>query len=208
MAANVKTNLESFGVHVDFISNDKNLIVKRRFVDTKSNQLLLREDIETVLQSISFLEVIKSLDCYDAIVISDYDKGLINNEEVIKLIKSFNGPVFVDSKKTDLSLYENCIIKINSEEENKVIKYPNKSEIIVTLGKHGAKYNDIYFSAPKVDVFDVTGAGDVFLASLCFYFLSTYNIKEAIKKAVILASKSVQHIGIYKLSNRDIEEVS
>jgi bifunctional ADP-heptose synthase (sugar kinase/adenylyltransferase) len=43
MSANVKRNLESFGVFVNHITN-KNPIIKKRIVDKNSNQQLLRID--------------------------------------------------------------------------------------------------------------------------------------------------------------------
>jgi sugar/nucleoside kinase (ribokinase family) len=56
-------------------------------------------------------------------------------------------------------------------------------------------------------VFDVTGAGDVFFASLCYFYLTLNNIEESIKKSIVLASRSVQHLGIYKITDIDIDEV-
>ena len=76
MAANVKENLISLGVDVEFISNDPNLLIKRRFVDIKSNQLLLREDIGSKVLPI---KVDISFD-FDAVVISDYCKGLLDED--------------------------------------------------------------------------------------------------------------------------------
>lgn len=204
MAQNVKQNLESFGVDVDIITNNPNDIVKRRFVDLKSNHILLREDIEKEIKPFTYKDL--QFQLYDAVVISDYDKGFITDKEISKVISNYTGPIFVDTKKTDISYYKNCIIKINLEEENNISKFPINSEIIVTLGKDGAKWNNKLYNAPKVDVFDVTGAGDVFLASLCYFFLQLKDIEEAIKKSIYLASKSVQHIGIYKLTHWDIRE--
>lgn len=203
MASNVRENLMSFGVDVEFITNDPNLLIKRRFVDTKSNQLLLREDITNTLTSI---EIDKLVDC-DAIVISDYSKGFLSEQVIDFICTSFSGPIFIDSKNPNLKIFKNAIIKINSDEENKMISHPINSELIVTLGKSGAKWGDKFFAAPKVDVFDVTGAGDIFLATLCYFYLLTQSLDVAISKAVYLASKSVQYMGVYKLTHDDIMEV-
>lgn len=203
MASNVRENLMSFGVDVEFITNDPNLLIKRRFVDTKSNQLLLREDITNTLTSI---EIDKLIDC-DAIVISDYSKGFLSEQVIDFICTSFSGPIFIDSKNPNLKIFKNAIIKINSDEENKMISHPINSELIVTLGKSGAKWKDKFFAAPKVDVFDVTGAGDIFLATLCYFYLLTQSLDVAISKAVYLASKSVQYMGVYKLAHDDVMEV-
>jgi bifunctional ADP-heptose synthase (sugar kinase/adenylyltransferase) len=203
MAANVKENLLSFGIEVDFITNDPNLLIKRRFVDTKSNQLLLREDIGNFVPTIR----IDQISNYDAIVVSDYCKGLLSEETIRFICDYFVGPIFIDSKNSNLKIFKNCIIKINNDEEQKMVSKPFNSELIITLGKLGAKWQDKLFEAPCVDVFDVTGAGDVFLASLCYFYLHTKKLDIAISKSVYLASKSVQHMGVYKLTAKDIIEV-
>ena len=80
MSANVKKNLESFGVFVNHITN-KNRIIKRRIVDKNSNQQLLRIDSGDRVDPLRVSEV-KSAFLhmqYDAVVISDYDKGYLTN---------------------------------------------------------------------------------------------------------------------------------
>jgi len=203
MAANVRENLLAYGLDVDFVTNDPNQLIKRRFVDTKSNQLLLREDLGHQVDSVEIP------DCknYDAVVISDYCKGILDLENISVLCEKFNGPVFVDSKNPDLKYFNNSIIKINNDEENKMKSIPDNCELVVTMGKLGAKWRDNVYHSPQVDVFDVTGAGDVFLATLCYFYLHTRDLNAAIPKAVYLASKSVQHMGVYILTQDDINEV-
>jgi len=203
MAANVRENLLAFGLSVDFITNDSNQLIKRRFIDTKSNQLLLREDIGHEVGEIQIPDCKK----YDAIVISDYNKGLLNISQIKEICENFQGPIFVDSKNPRLQHFKNSIIKINNYEEEKIKNFPKNCELIVTMGKNGAKWKNKIFPTPQVDVFDVTGAGDVFLASLCFFNLLTNNLEKSISNAVYLASKSVQHMGVYVLSKEDISEV-
>jgi len=203
MAANVRENLLAYGLKVDFITNDPNQLIKRRFIDTKSNQLLLREDIGNQVDSVQ----IPDCEGYDAVIISDYNKGVLDLEQVKKLCDNFSGTIFVDSKNPKLKYFNNCIIKINDDEEKKTKNLPSNSEIIVTLGKQGAKWRDKIYPTPKVDVFDVTGAGDVFLSTLIYFYLHTRDLNVAIPKAVYLASKSVQHVGVYILTKKDIDEV-
>jgi bifunctional ADP-heptose synthase (sugar kinase/adenylyltransferase) len=204
MASNVKNNLESFGCIVDFITNDKEKLIKRRIVDQKSNQQLLREDIGLRVDPISFSTLNLN---YDAIVISDYDKGLLTKNMISNLCDNYNGYIFVDTKKKDLSCFKNCIIKYNEDESKKIINYGINCEEIVTKGKNGATWNGIDFKAPTVELHDVTGAGDVFLASLCVVFLMTNDMKKTIDKSIFLASRSVEHIGVYKLTEGDIDEI-
>lgn len=205
MAANVKRNLEIFGLDVTFITNESHNIIKRRFIDKHSRQMLLREDEE---KNVSYIDLSSiDLSSYDSIVISDYCKGSIDHKTINELCNSFMGPIFVDTKFTDLSVFPNCIIKLNSSESMNSYGVPESSELIVTLGKQGARWKDILFEAPNVDVFDVTGAGDVFLAALTFFSLTENNLHKSIPKAVKAASISVEHAGIYTLTKNDIERI-
>lgn len=203
MASNVKQNLESFGCIVDFRTNNPTELIKRRFIDLKSKQQLMREDIGKTVRAISF----SLSNNYDAIIISDYDKGLISKEFITYICNNFNGFKFVDTKKTDLSCFKNCIIKYNDTEAMKITKHGIDCEEIETKGKNGAVWNGNIYPAPEVELHDVTGAGDVFLSALTCIYTSTLNMDESIKKSVILASKSVEHHGVYKLTEGDIDEI-
>jgi sugar/nucleoside kinase (ribokinase family) len=52
-------------------------------------------------------------------------------------------------------------------------------------------------SSPRVEVVDVTGAGDTFLAALTYQYLDTGNIEQAIRFANIASAVTVQHLGVY-----------
>lgn len=202
MAHNVYLNLLSFGIECHFHTNNPEELVKRRFIDIKSMNQLMRQDIGFEVKS----RPINLNDNYDAIVVSDYNKGLIDCESIKNICETFKGPIFVDSKRKDLSIFPNAIIKINHyEAEHAIVSYSNK--LIITQGKNGAVYNNMHFEAPHVDVYDVTGAGDIFLASLCYFYLTTKDLCKTIPKCVSLATKSVQHIGSYILNEEDINEV-
>lgn len=200
MAANVRSNLMALGAEVSFVTNMPDQLIKRRFVDTRSNQLLLREDIE---QPVSPAQL-DQLQGYDALVISDYKKGLINPAHVQDVCTRFNGPIFVDSKNPNLAHFEKSFLKVNELERAKLTALPKNHQLITTLGRKGATWNDQLFPAPQVDVFDVTGAGDVFLASLSYYYLQTLCLPTSIQLAVFLSSRSVQHMGIYTITPEDI----
>ena len=99
MAANVKANLLAFGLEVDFTTNNEN-IIKTRHIDLRSGQHMLRVDRDIELLPWSGYSPF-SLDEYDAIVISDYNKGFVTYEAIEKLRNEFTGPIFIDTKKTD-----------------------------------------------------------------------------------------------------------
>lgn len=202
MAYNVYQNLLSFGIDCDFHTNNPEELIKKRFIDLKSMTQLMRQDVGTHVDS----KPVSSFLDYDAIVISDYDKGLVDPASTKQICETFPGPIFVDSKRKDLSIFPNAIIKINQyEAEQAQILKSNK--LIVTHGKAGATYDGIKFDAPHVDVYDVTGAGDIFLASLCYFYLKTRDFYTSIPKCITLSTKSVQHLGSYILTEDDINEV-
>ncbi len=200
MAKNVKDNLESFGCSVNIFTNNENYLIKRRLIDIKSNTQLLREDFGNVVPKIKIPEI----DYYDLILISDYNKGLMDYDSIKEICKKFKGLIFVDTKKKDLSCFSNCIIKCNATEYEQIIKMPIDSQIIITKGKEGAEWNGNTYPAPKVEIHDVTGAGDVFLASLSVCYFITRDIETSIKKSIKLATESTKHFGIYKLTQDDI----
>jgi D-beta-D-heptose 7-phosphate kinase/D-beta-D-heptose 1-phosphate adenosyltransferase len=202
MAHNVYLNLLSFGIDCDFHTNNPEELIKRRFVDLKSMTQIMRQDVGTRVET----KPVNSFLGYDAIVISDYDKGLIDPESIKEICETFTGPIFVDSKREDLGIFPNAIIKINQYEADQA-KILDSNKLIVTHGKSGATYEGKRFEAPHVDVYDVTGAGDIFLASLCYFYLTTGDFYKSIPKCVSLSTKSVQHLGSYILTEEDINEV-
>ena len=66
-------------------------------------------------------------------------------------------------------------------------------------------HHDIKCPAPNVEVSDVTGAGDTFLAALTFEYLKTKDIARAVKFAVKASAVTVQHLGVYAPGLKDIE---
>ena len=199
MAANVYNNLKQLGIDAEFITNDT-VIKKTRYIDKRSGQHLLRVDDEPTIVHWSG-KTSEPITSYDAIVISDYDKGFLRYDEIEELVKQVSCPVFIDTKKTRLAdigrpfQSPHVYIKIN-ELEFKNAKTLGDN-VIVTLGDKGAQYKGKTYPTIKVEVADVCGAGDTFLAALTYQYLLTGNIKIAIMFANTAASITVQHRGNY-----------
>ena len=199
MAWNVFNNLKAFGIEVDMITQEER-IVKTRFIDKKSNQQILRVDEEYEVEELKFE---KPEDNYDALVISDYNKGFITQEKLFEIVYSFQGPVFVDTKKQEIP--HGCFTKVNDiEYEN--LKTPTDN-LIITRGGKGAEYQGKLYPAEKVNVFDVAGAGDTFLAALVVGYIQTKSIETAIPLANKAAAIAVSHAGTYVLTKEDIDEI-
>lgn len=201
MSANVKDNLEAFGIDVDFMTGGAKSI-KKRFIDERSKQHILRVDEDKT--SIPFNAYQKSLaySQYNAIVISDYNKGFITYENVRAVREQFRGPIFIDTKKRDLMQFEGCYVKVNEQERSLATSVC--TNLITTLGGKGAEFLSQNYPAPVVEVVDVCGAGDTFLAGLVSQFLRTKEITESIEYAILASAICVQHSGVYSLTNDDI----
>tara|TARA_B100000287_G_scaffold381945_1_gene386683 strand:- start:298 stop:1032 length:735 start_codon:yes stop_codon:yes gene_type:complete len=201
MAWNVYNNLLSFGIDCQMLTNDEK-IVKTRFIDQRSNQQILRYDEGSRVDPLNDDEL--SDEQFDALVISDYDKGFLTTEKIFELSSRFVGPVFIDSKKTNLP--EDAYIKIN-ELEHERMSYCNYDNLIITRGGKGAEYRGELYPAEKVNVFDVVGAGDTFLAALTYGYLKHGRIDKAIPIANKAAAVAVSHTGTYVLTGEDVDEI-
>ena len=135
------------------------------------------------------------MEVYDAIIISDYNKGFFLDGEIKEIRSKFSGPIFVDTKKKDLYQFKDCFVKINQYEYEQAETLTD--DLIVTYGSRKVEYKNRTYLPPIVETHDVCGAGDTFLAALVFKYLSTYSIDEAIKFVMQAAAVTVQHIGVY-----------
>jgi D-beta-D-heptose 7-phosphate kinase/D-beta-D-heptose 1-phosphate adenosyltransferase len=192
-AANVHCNLERLGCQVTFVTGDTPC-VKKRLIDLRSKHHVARLDY--IKSSAPAPVDYDQLEQYDAVVISDYEHGAVPYEMVETIRKLYSGPVFVDTKKTDLARFGGCYIKINNFEYDRAKSYSDM--IITTLGGDGARYQDqVYPATEPFEITDVCGAGDTFLSALTYQFVLTNNIIDAIQFANRAASITVQHIGNY-----------
>ena len=96
MTKNVFSNLKSLAPKwtIDLITNDQQ-ISKTRLVDIKTNQMLVRIDENDTCARVPN---VTSLGHYDAVVISDYNKGFLHKKDIEILLDKY--PLsFIDSKK-------------------------------------------------------------------------------------------------------------
>ena len=79
--------------------------------------------------------------------------------------------------------------------------------MIITKGGKGAEYQGKLYPAEKVNVFDVVGAGDTFLAALTYGYLKYGTIEKAIPLANKAAAVAVSHRGTYVLTEEDVKKI-
>ncbi len=139
----------------------------------------------------------------------------IKENVVKKALMNFNGIRILNpapATLTDFSILDYVDILTPNEIEFKQITNSDdleyglyillkkvKKAVIVTLGERGAliatKGKKVLISAPKVQVVDVTGAGDVFNSALAYYLEIGKDLEEAVSLATKIASFSVTQIG-------------
>jgi len=199
MAGNVVTNLKALGAEVEFITN-KSEIRKIRYVCSKYNHLLLRVDENDTCEKID--TAILQPKTYAAVIISDYCKGFLNEEDIEIISKSFDCPIFLDTKKILGEWAHNIdFIKINYHEyeRNKEVLEHNsilQNKTIVTRGKYGCDYQGKNYPTIDVPVKDVSGAGDTFLSGLVVEYIRSKSIDASINFAQKCTTVVIQKSGV------------
>ena len=218
--------------------NIKNkLFIDNRLTTTKyrcilNNQIVHRHDIEQVedintdIES-SILEYIYSFNSFnsiDAIVISDYNKGLITTKlcESIIFYANNNGiPTFIDPKTNHFMKYKNCfcfkpnllegqIISL-SKDKSTILHFLkeklNCQNVLLTCGEEGMYLNNLYNHIKiknKVEVVDVTGCGDIVLSVLVNEYLKNKDLLKSAKISNFIASQSIKTVGNYIIKKEDL----
>ena len=197
---NVYENLKSLNVECVLVSN-KEEIFKTRYVDKASNHMIMRVDTgELQVSRVQSLNTMQ-LSSYEAIIISDYDKGFLHKDD-IEYICSHNSNVFMDTKKILGDWCQSArFIKINHHEHEKSEEYILNNEwiqesLITTRGASGAEYRGKTLPVKAVEVKDLIGAGDSFLAGLVKQYLESGDIYKSIIFANECATKVVQQKGV------------
>ncbi len=199
MAANVERNIKSIYPHVELYTNDTwENVTKTRYMHRDTNHMFIRIDTDHHIPRIAVKKI--PLSKYDIVAISDYNKGFLTEAD-IKYICENHDAVFIDTKKILGNWAKNAkYIKINNYEYERSKPTLPKSlatKIIYTKGDRGAYFKGKnYPVAEKVEVKDVSGAGDSFFAALLVKYLETGNIEKAIFFANECASEVVKHKGV------------
>ncbi len=198
--------------------------IKRRYYN--EDKQVLRVDYEKVLEDwCPDISNIK-FDDYDVIILSDYNKGVLNNTWFSN-IKNEN--IFVDPKKDDFSFYSNAkIITPNLDELEKaskliidnndtlvkvcqsIIEKTNLEYIIAKKGANGmtivGKNGFIsHIDGHQVNNPDVTGAGDTVIAALSLSYFKTKNIE---KSAIIANAAAAIVVGKKGTSFATMEDIN
>lgn len=198
MAYNTFKNVKSIYKNCDIITNDNwHDVTKTRYIHENSNHMFLRIDSSNKIERYDVKKI--KFSEYDLICISDYDKGFLTEEDILYISQN-HSCTFLDSKKILGKWADNIsYIKINNHEYDRSknnLTSSIESKIIKTMGGDGCLFQNKNFPVKKVEVIDVSGAGDSFMAALVCHFVKNKNIIDAIKFANKCACKVVQKKGM------------
>ena len=194
---NVLRNVRSYIPDGDIDTNPNwEEIKKIRYVEIKTNYAFISVDSK---ESVTKYEHHKDLSRYDLVVISDYNKGFLDEEDIRRITLS-HPLVFLDTKKILGDWADGAaFVKINDFEFQRSLPHMSdllKSKTIHTMGGLGCEYQSVRFPVQPVEVKDSSGAGDSFLAALVVKYAETGDIEKSIEFANLLAAKVVSERGV------------
>lgn len=205
MAGNVVRNIESLIKNGEFKVeglHQNSKIMKTRYVEDKSNYPFIRVDesddfVDKIYLSDNDLEKLKTYDC---IIVSDYNKGFLSDEDLIKIGENSKFSVLDSKRKLKPEVMDNFdYIKLNENEfsNNFTTDEEKLKKIIITLGYRGALYNGKIFpsESPK-ETIDVSGAGDTFVSAFVLSYMKTLNVAISISYANKVCSIVVNKRGV------------
>jgi D-beta-D-heptose 7-phosphate kinase/D-beta-D-heptose 1-phosphate adenosyltransferase len=197
-------------------------------VDQEDTSSLTADQEEKILSSISMV-----IDDVDAVIISDYAKGLLTEKILARLIMKSNAigiPILVDPKGKDYSKYsgasmltpnrkeaaEACHLEPETQElvdiaGNMLLNDLALNSVLITQGEGGMtlfkqEAGPFHLNAIAREIFDVTGAGDTVIACLGAAIAAGADDLDAARIANIGASLVIQHVGTTYLSSWDLSK--
>jgi D-beta-D-heptose 7-phosphate kinase/D-beta-D-heptose 1-phosphate adenosyltransferase len=207
----VYKNLKSLGVDVTLFETEQPSSIKTRVIC--DGHYVTRIDDDKHADSTLVLETIELQDFseYEYVILSDYNKGVLDESlEIIKHINRFNCKIIVDPKEHAKHYKDAWLIKPNHSEFTKFGFTSWQGNIITTNAGNNvvATIDNVDYDIPveDVEVSDVTGAGDCFLAAFVYGLTKQYNHKHCLELAVRGSREAVKHVGTHLLTVTDIED--
>ena len=207
----VHENLKSLGVDVTLLQTEQPRSIKTRIISDGHYITRLDED-ENADSNAVLSNVLRSdFSQYDYVILSDYDKGVLDNaKQIIAHINSQGPKVIVDPKRYAHDYEGAWLVKPNHNEYTKFEFDEWKDNIITTDAGHSvrATIDNVEYNIPveTVEVSDVTGAGDCFMAAFVYGLTRGYTHKKCLEIAVKGSTESVKHAGTYILKQEDVED--
>ena len=228
--------LEKKGIANQLLDADIFTTVKTRVISR--NQQMVRVDREEIFSDedafVDHLSGALSFFEGSAIIVSDYAKGVCS-PAAMKIILTWanvnNVKVLIDPKGTDWSKYEGAfLIKPNVKELEELFNTSidntneeiaqfgmeiktryNIEHVLVTRSEKGMTHihdETLHVKSRKVDIYDLSGAGDTVIAVLVFLIQQGEDISIAINKANQAGSYVITKPNTYAISNVELNSLN
>jgi len=230
--------LKKINVSTNFIIVDdvRPTILKSRIIAASQHVVRVDREDKSVLSPALTQQITRRLKelipRVDAVVISDYEKGLVTKticQTIIKLAKAHKKPVAVDPKGHDYAKYAGVTIitpnlreaivaagieikdDLSLRQAGKTLLQKTKSRyVLITRGRDGMTLFDAKeaktFPAVPREVFDITGAGDAVIATLTLALAAGASTREAALLSNFAGSVVVGKIGTAPCFREELEE--
>ena len=204
-----------------FIQKDSPMTTTKTRLVGQGGQHICRWDIESKYEGNVENFYFNNITDEDVIVISDYNKGIVNRDVVNRaLIKSKK--VYIDPKQSPETYEGAYLVKPNMKEfqgwfgnfsvslaTKMAVRY-NWTWLVVTDGANGVHVinsNGDYhhYKEQAKEVADVTGAGDTFLAILVYaHEIKQLDVPNACELAVYGSTRIVEKRGVALITHKDL----
>ena len=218
-AGKLVRNLKSLcGEDVHFYYSGERFPIKIRYY--VEDRFILREDRDDVITHDEEVinEFVDIIEDEDFVIISDYHKGTLNYDDIIRIVKKCRNTkdvtVLVDTNyvfpehegidwlKINLKTAKECVKKCTKDMAKSISKI-NDSNVIITQGEEGClaylkrtKTNIVFTKDKNESCIDAIGAGDTFLAGFVSYLIKHDNADlPALVYADIVAHLSTKQLG-------------
>ena len=194
-------------------------------VDEEDKLELSKKNHDAILKSFK-----KELRKHNVVILSDYNKGIFNKNlltEIIKISNKNKIPVVIDPKQKNFNFYRGAdLITPNQLEASKVsdlicntdknaeicgrniIKKYGIKAVLITRGEEGLSFVNkkkyLHSKTKKIEVFDVSGAGDTVLSIISICKANKIDIKDSLQLANKAAGIVVGKIGTSTINQKEL----
>lgn len=217
--------------------DERYTIVKNRFIGQNNIQMFrydeeIKKDLNSEINNKIYKILEENVSNYDIVVISDYNKGLLNTINTSKIIEIANKnsvKTIIDIKEPNYEKYKNAylikpnvlelqdITKMNVETEEEIekasktlLENANCQYVLTTRGKDGmmlvSKDKSIKIKCESREVYDVTGAGDTVISYLAVGLSNKISLIDSIQMANYAAGVEVSKMGTYAVTIEEIKD--
>lgn len=212
-AGNLYKNLKSLGVDAELLDLSYPKCIKTRVFCDGHYVTRIDQDYHTDGVEVLFDIEARDFSSYTHVILSDYNKGVLDqSKKIIAHINKFGCKIIVDPKQP-ASYYEGAwLVKPNAKENTEYgfSSWPTNWIVTDAKGPVRARIDKIMYTVQpqQVEVNDVIGAGDCFLAAFVYGLTKGYDYTKCLTIAAKGATCSVKHTGTYVLTVNDIEDAT